>query len=60
MKVICQSLWPSYVKDADDKRLDLVLRMIKSSHFNAKMNALIEVTYFFLSAASLALRLLQA
>lgn len=43
IKVICEQLWVDLVKTADEKRLDLVLKMIICSHFNAKMNALIEV-----------------
>jgi len=43
IKVICQCLWKHHVQDADDRQLDLVLRMMKCPHFNAKMNALIEV-----------------
>ena len=46
VKIICQSLWRKQVDMADEHRLNLVLRMLKCPHFNAKMNSLIEVGVF--------------
>lgn len=43
MKSLCQHLWQNEVQRIDELRLKIVLRMLKSPHFNAKMNALREV-----------------
>lgn len=43
-KIVCSELWQEHAERTDQLRLDLALRMLKCSHFNAKMNALIEVT----------------
>uniref|UniRef100_A0A2C9KAF6 Ubiquitinyl hydrolase 1 n=1 Tax=Biomphalaria glabrata TaxID=6526 RepID=A0A2C9KAF6_BIOGL len=44
MKLLCLQMWREDVDKLDDLRLDVTLRMLKSPHFNAKMNALKEVT----------------
>ncbi|XP_035828590.1 LOW QUALITY PROTEIN: ubiquitin carboxyl-terminal hydrolase 24 [Aplysia californica] len=44
MKLLCLKMWPQDVDKLDDLRLEITLRMLKSPHFNAKMNALKEVT----------------
>ncbi|GFO40770.1 ubiquitin carboxyl-terminal hydrolase 24 [Plakobranchus ocellatus] len=44
MKLLCLQMWPQDVDKLDDLRLQVTLRMLKSPHFNAKMNALKEVT----------------
>ncbi|XP_077980970.1 ubiquitin carboxyl-terminal hydrolase 24-like [Glandiceps talaboti] len=44
MKLLCMHLWTQDVTAIDDLRLDIALRMLKSPHFNAKMNSLKEVT----------------
>ncbi|CAL1529935.1 unnamed protein product [Lymnaea stagnalis] len=44
MKLLCLQMWPLDVDKLDDLRLTVTLRMLKSPHFNAKMNALKEVT----------------
>ncbi|BFY99847.1 hypothetical protein BsWGS_02887 [Bradybaena similaris] len=44
MKLLCLQMWPQDVDNLDDLRLEVTLRMLKSPHFNAKMNALKEVT----------------
>ncbi|XP_059140581.1 ubiquitin carboxyl-terminal hydrolase 24-like isoform X2 [Physella acuta] len=44
MKLLCLQMWPQDVDKLDDLRLAVTLRMLKSPHFNAKMNALKEVT----------------
>ncbi|XP_060555692.1 ubiquitin carboxyl-terminal hydrolase 24-like isoform X1 [Ruditapes philippinarum] len=44
MKLLCMNIWPNDVEALDDLRLDIALRMLKSPHFNAKMNSLKEVT----------------
>ena len=41
MKLLCLHMWPNEVKNVDDLRLDIALRMLKSPHFNAK-NELLE------------------
>ncbi|ELT87806.1 hypothetical protein CAPTEDRAFT_215537 [Capitella teleta] len=43
MKLLCLQCWPDDVKKIDQLRLDFVLNMLKSPHFNARMNALKEV-----------------
>ena len=43
MKLLCLHMWPNEVKNVDDLRLHIALRMLKSPHFNAKMNSLKEV-----------------
>ena len=37
-------LWPNMVSGVDELRLDVALKMLKSPHFNAKMNSLKEVS----------------
>ncbi|XP_070563005.1 ubiquitin carboxyl-terminal hydrolase 24-like isoform X2 [Ptychodera flava] len=44
MKLLCMHLWTPDVTAIDDLRLDIALRMLKSPHFNAKMNSLKELT----------------
>ena len=46
MKLLCLHMWPNEVKNVDDLRLDIALRMLKAPHFNAKMNSLKEVCIF--------------
>ncbi|XP_064624443.1 ubiquitin carboxyl-terminal hydrolase 24-like isoform X2 [Lineus longissimus] len=43
MKTLCLALWPQEVKPIDQLRLEVALRMLKSPHFNARMNSLKEV-----------------
>ena len=43
MKLLCMHIWPTDIDALDDLRLDVALRMLKSPHFNAKMNSLKEV-----------------
>ena len=52
LKLLCMRLWQNMVSGVDDLRLEVALKMLKSPHFNAKMNSLKEVcnalqTYFF-------------
>lgn len=47
MKLLCLTCWPDDVKKIDQLRLDFVMSMLKSPHFNARMNALKEVRSFF-------------
>nr|CAB3267565.1 ubiquitin carboxyl-terminal hydrolase 48-like [Phallusia mammillata] len=44
MKGVCRVMWAKDVTSVDDLRLEVTLRMVKCPHFNAKMNALKEVT----------------
>ncbi|XP_038074652.1 ubiquitin carboxyl-terminal hydrolase 24-like isoform X2 [Patiria miniata] len=44
MKLLCQNFWVEDVSEVDDLRLEIALRMLKSPHFNAKMNSLKEIT----------------
>ena len=51
LKLLCMRLWQNMVSGVDDLRLEVALKMLKSPHFNAKMNSLKEVchsmqTYF--------------
>jgi len=43
MKLICLRLSADDVQQIDDLRFNVILRMLKSPHFNARMNALKEV-----------------
>ena len=44
MKLLCLHMWHNEVDNIDELRLDIALRMLKSPHFNARMNSLKEVT----------------
>ncbi|XP_068095521.1 ubiquitin carboxyl-terminal hydrolase 24 isoform X1 [Hyperolius riggenbachi] len=44
IKLLCMRFQPELVNVVDDLRLDILLRMLKSPHFSAKMNSLKEVT----------------
>lgn len=43
LKLLCMRLWQNNVSGVDELRLDVALKMLKSPHFNAKMNSLKEV-----------------
>lgn len=43
MKLLCLNMLPNDVDSIDELRLNIALRMLKSPHFNAKMNSLKEV-----------------
>ncbi|XP_033116308.1 ubiquitin carboxyl-terminal hydrolase 24-like [Anneissia japonica] len=43
LKILCINFWPEDVREVDNLRLDIALRMLKSPHFNAKMNSLKEI-----------------
>ena len=43
MKMMSLHLWPANTESLDELRLDVARRMLRSPHFNAKMNALKEV-----------------
>ena len=45
LKLLCMRLWQNMVSGVDELRLDVALKMLKSPHFNAKMNSLKEVLY---------------
>ena len=44
MKLLCIHMWPTEVEKIDELRLEIALRMLKSPHFNARMNSLKEVS----------------
>ncbi|EHH49943.1 hypothetical protein EGM_00689, partial [Macaca fascicularis] len=44
IKLLCMRFQPDLVTIVDDLRLDILLRMLKSPHFSAKMNSLKEVS----------------
>ncbi|XP_077972925.1 ubiquitin carboxyl-terminal hydrolase 24-like [Styela clava] len=44
MKLVYRELWSKDVSSVDELRLSVTLRMLRSPHFNAKMNALKELT----------------
>ncbi|XP_052775472.1 ubiquitin carboxyl-terminal hydrolase 24-like isoform X3 [Mya arenaria] len=52
MKLLCMKIWPTDTDSLDSLRLDIALRMLKSPHFNAKMNSLKEVTKLIEDATS--------
>ena len=43
VKLLCLEMWKKDVQAVDELRLEVVLRMLRSPNFNAKMNALKEV-----------------
>lgn len=43
LKLLCMRLWQNMVSGVDELRLEVALKMLKSPHFNAKMNSLKEV-----------------
>ncbi|XP_071953763.1 ubiquitin carboxyl-terminal hydrolase 24-like [Antedon mediterranea] len=43
LKILCINFWSEDVREVDNLRLDIALRMLKSPHFNAKMNSLKEI-----------------
>lgn len=47
IKLLCMRFQPDLVTAVDDLRLDILLRMLKSPHFSAKMNSLKEVGWLF-------------
>lgn len=49
IKLLCMRFQPDLVTVVDDLRLDILLRMLKSPHFSAKMNSLKEVSFPFVS-----------
>jgi hypothetical protein len=44
IKLLCMRFQPALVTTVDALRLDILLRMLKSPHFSAKMNSLKEVS----------------
>lgn len=44
MKLLCLYLWPQQVALTNSLCLEVILRMLKCPHFNARMNGLKEVT----------------
>ncbi|CAL4091223.1 unnamed protein product, partial [Meganyctiphanes norvegica] len=43
VRLLCISLWPTEVKRISDLRLEMIIRMLKTPHFSARMNALKEL-----------------
>lgn len=43
VKMLCVHLWPSEIVNTSSLCLDVILRMLKCSHFNARMNGLKEL-----------------
>lgn len=43
VRLLCVSLWPEKVQRTSDLRLDIIIRMLKTPHFSARMNALKEL-----------------
>jgi ubiquitin carboxyl-terminal hydrolase 9/24 len=44
LHIICKALWPDKTSIIDDVHLQIILRMLKVQHFNARMYALKELT----------------
>lgn len=45
LKLLCMRLWHKEVNGVDELRLEVALKMLKTPHFNAKMNSLKEVSF---------------
>ncbi|KAK7081025.1 Ubiquitin carboxyl-terminal hydrolase 24 [Halocaridina rubra] len=43
VRLLCVSLWPDEVKNTTELRLKMIIRMLKTPHFSARMNALKEL-----------------
>ncbi|XP_069185948.1 ubiquitin carboxyl-terminal hydrolase 24 isoform X1 [Procambarus clarkii] len=43
VRLLCVSLWPEKVQRTSDLRLEMIIRMLKTPHFSARMNALKEL-----------------
>ncbi|XP_068228806.1 LOW QUALITY PROTEIN: ubiquitin carboxyl-terminal hydrolase 24-like [Palaemon carinicauda] len=43
VRMLCVSLWPDEVQYTNDLRLKMIIRMLKTPHFSARMNALKEL-----------------
>ncbi|KAK8401660.1 hypothetical protein O3P69_001054 [Scylla paramamosain] len=43
VRLLCASLWPEKVQRTSDLRLEMIIRMLKTPHFSARMNALKEL-----------------
>ena len=44
LKVLCRHVWPQHVADCDKVRLEIIHRMLRTPHFNCRMNGLKEVS----------------
>ena len=44
LKILCSSFWPQHAMDCDKARFDIINRMLKTPHFNCRMNGLKEVS----------------
>ena len=44
LKILCCNFWPQHAADCDKSRFDIIIRMLKTPHFNCKMNGLKEVS----------------
>ena len=47
LKLLCQMLWKDKLSFLDELHLGTLLNMLKSAHYNARMNSLKEVSVFF-------------
>ncbi|XP_064477292.1 ubiquitin carboxyl-terminal hydrolase 24-like isoform X2 [Ornithodoros turicata] len=52
VKTLCVYLWPSEIVNTSSLCLDVILRMLKCSHFNARMNGLKELIKLIEDCAS--------
>lgn len=43
VRLLCVSLWPEKVQRTSDLRVEMIIRMLKTPHFSARMNALKEL-----------------
>eukprot|EP00090_Calanus_glacialis_P047045 TRINITY_DN9530_c0_g1_i3.p1 TRINITY_DN9530_c0_g1~~TRINITY_DN9530_c0_g1_i3.p1 ORF type:complete len:2633 (-),score=502.34 TRINITY_DN9530_c0_g1_i3:271-7929(-) len=44
LKVLCCNFWPQHAADCDKSRLEIINRMLRTPHFNCRMNGLKEVS----------------
>lgn len=44
LKVLCRHVWPQHAGDCDKVRLEIIHQMLRTPHFNCRMNGLKEVS----------------
>ena len=52
LKILCSSFWPQHAAECDKARFDIINRMLKTPHFNCRMNGLKEVSRLIEEAES--------
>ena len=44
LKILCCQFWPQHASDCDKSRFEIITRMLRTPHFNCRMNGLKEVS----------------